>query len=158
MKKNVLLLGLLLTFFSCVRIVPTYYWRFSLEQPQPSETLSFSDDFIDISFFIEDVTEVNTGYGVGPIRDAQEIAFKIQNKTDSGIKINWDDLSMIHPDGTARRVNHGRSKLIDSNMPQPSTVIPPNAKVADILVPMENIDAYGISPLFGGEDRLMLTH
>jgi uncharacterized repeat protein (TIGR01451 family)/uncharacterized repeat protein (TIGR02543 family) len=52
MKRIILLLGLSLAFFSCAA-GPASNWRFSLQQPQPSETsklssetLSSSDDFI----------------------------------------------------------------------------------------------------------------
>jgi len=157
MKKNVLLLGLLLTFFSCMTpITRAYNWRFSLEKPQPSETLSFSDDYVDITFALEGVTDVSY-YSI--VKDAKEIGFEIQNKTDRGIKINWDDISIIYPDGKASRVIHGGVKLIEKASIQAPTIVPPNARVSDILVPTENISSttYGwnTAPLFGGENRLI---
>lgn len=122
---------------------PTYNWSFSLIQPTPSETLSYSDAFIKITFGI----------------DNQIIGFEIQNKTDSGIKINWDDLSIIYPSGTFSRVICLGKKPMDKNSPQAPTVVPPNAKVQDALIPSENIyrdnlDRNGVPPLFGGDDIL----
>ena len=82
--------------------------------------------------------------------------FDIFNKTDSGIRINWDDLSMIYPDGTSSRVIHKGIKLIDRNNPQASTIIPPNASITDILIPSEKISdtsylGWGYAPLFDGD-------
>jgi len=147
MKKYIILFALFLVFCSCaLMMTPTpYNWSFSLEEPKPSGTLTYSDDFIDVVFSFG-----NT-----------QIGFDIQNKTDSGIKINWDDLSVIYPSGTSSRVIHSGIKLADRNNPQAPTVIPPNAKVSDILIPSENIyyselyNEWKYRPLFGGEDRLV---
>jgi hypothetical protein len=126
-------------------MLPTYNWRFSLEQPKPSEKLEYSDDFIDVVFTIGET----------------QIGFDIQNKTDSGIKINWDELSMIYPTGTSSRVIHSGIRLMDRNAPQAPTIIPPNAKVSDILIPSENIyylsgqyGGWNYHPLFGGDNSL----
>ena len=68
---------------------------------------------------------------------------------------------MIYPSGTSSRVIHSGIKLADRNNPQAPTVIPPNAKVSDILIPSENIyyselyNEWKYRPLFGGEDRLV---
>jgi hypothetical protein len=112
-------------------IEKTSYWvrdtetqsSWSNDATTPLETLTYSDDFIKIAFAVE----------------YREIRFDIQNKTYSGIKINWDDLSMIYSSGKASRVIHSGVRLIDRNNPQASTMIPPNAKVSDILIPSENI-------------------
>lgn len=120
---------------------PEYNWSFSLIQPTPSETLSYSDAFIKITFYMHPAF----------------IGFGIQNRTDSGIKINWDDLSMIDPSGTSSRVIRTRIKPEDKNSPQAPTVIPPNAGFQDILIPSENVyDNLELNyrPLFGGDDSL----
>ena len=138
MKKQTFLLCLLLFLFSCVT-VPVYRLDFTLQEPTQSDTLSYSDDSIDVQFQV-----LNT-----------QIAFDIQNKTNSGIKINWDELSFVSPEGTSSRVIHSGIKLIDRNAPQAPTVIPPNAKIHDILIPSENI-FYSDSKFDGGwkETRL----
>jgi len=100
-----------------------YDWAFSLLGPNPSKGLVYSDNFVIVGFMIEK-TKIN---------------FIIENKTDSGIKINWDEFSMIYPSGTSSRVIHNGIKVVDRNSPQALTTIPPNAKVSDILIPSENI-------------------
>lgn len=128
MKKFIFLFVLLLAFFSCAGWRPpsdmTYNWRFSLQEPAQSDTLTFSDEFINIKFIVLE----------------KLIDFDIQNKTNEGIKINWDELSFISPDGTASRVNHSSGiRVIEKGNPQAPTVIPPNAKISDSLIPTKNI-------------------
>jgi len=134
LRKYVLISGLLLFLFACVSFptYPTYNWHFALQEPKPSEDLAFSDDFIDVLFTI----------------GGTQIGFDIRNKTDSGIKINWDDLSIIYPGGTSSRVIHSGIRLMDRNNPQAPTIIPPNARVSDVLIPSENI--YYVSGQYGG--------
>ncbi|TRZ90984.1 hypothetical protein D4R89_03580 [bacterium] len=143
MKKNILLLTLLLAFSPSLMMGQAYNWLFSLEQPVQSETLSFSDDFIAITFIMAET----------------QIGFDIQNKTNGGIKINWDDLSFIYPGGRSTRVIHSGIRLMDRNIPQATTIIPPNARVSDILIPSENINnnsgGWYTEPLFGGDNRLI---
>jgi len=170
MKKIFLffsLLVILATLFSCSRVLSVYNWRFSLEKPEPSETaklspetLSYSDDSIDITFVLGGVTEMvqDDIIGIYASKDVEQIAFDIQNKTDRGIKINWDDISIIYPDGTTSRVIHSGVKLIDKSNPQALTIVPPNARVNDILAPTDKITStsagWQTAPLFGGNDRL----
>ncbi len=87
------------------------------------ESLSFSDDLISIIFVIGD----------------KDINFEIQNKTDNGIKIIWDNISLIYKDGRASRVIHKGTRLMDRNNSQVPSMIPPKAKISDLLIPSENI-------------------
>jgi hypothetical protein len=69
------------------------------------------------------------------------------NKTDRGIKINWDEVSYISPTGEAMRVIHKGIRFIDRNTPQPPTIVPPNSRISDIIVPSEHI--YFVSGKYG---------
>jgi hypothetical protein len=84
----------------------------------------------------------------------KEIGFDIQNKTDTGIKINWDELSMIFPGGKSSRVIHSGVKLVDRNSPQAPTTSPPNAKVSDFLIPSGENGGWRHSRLFKGNNIL----
>jgi hypothetical protein len=68
-----------------------------------------------------------------------QVGFAIENKTDSGIKINWDEISFISPDGRAFRVIHSWDRLIDRNNPQAPTVIPPKSRIVEMVIPSDNI-------------------
>ena len=108
-----------------------------------SDTLIFSDEFIDIKFSVLE----------------KLIDFHIQNKTNEGIKINWDELSFISPDGTASRVNHSSGiRVIEKGNPQVPTVIPPNTKISDSLIPTKNIYYsydWNAKDLFPGENKII---
>jgi len=125
--------------------MPGYKWDFSLVQPTQSKALSYSDNSIDVSFIISET----------------RITFSIQNKTDSGIKINWDDLSFVSPTGRASKIIHSGVKLIDRNSAQAPTTIPPKSRISDIVVPAENIQYVNNTwqeGLLFAEDSLSLSY
>ena len=95
----------------------------SLQQPEESRMLAYSDEFIDVNFQIK----------------TKCIAFDMRNKTQTGIKINWDELSYISPAGKSLRIIHSGIRLIDRNVPQAVTVIPPNSSFSDIVIPSKHI-------------------
>lgn len=143
MLKRFLALAAMGTLCACYVTVPAYKWNFAMLAPAPSDKLVFSDEFMDIVFSFGD----------------KQISFEIQNKTASGIKLNWDEFSIIYPNGNMSRVVHSGVRLMDRNSPQAPTVIPPGAKISDFLTPSENIHFdYGewwYSLLFPGKDELL---
>jgi len=116
---------------SCIPMV-YYKWDISLQQPRPSDTLMYSDEFIEIIFTV----------------GKTQIGFDMSNKTDRGIKINWDELSYISPTGRSMRVIHSGVRLIDRNAPQSPTIVPPTSRISDIIIPSEHI--YYVSGKYGG--------
>lgn len=144
MKKIFLLVifSLFSTYFILSQIL---YVGFSLEAPVKSDTLSYSDDFINIQFQIYE----------------DKIVFDIQNKTNSIIKINWDEISFVSINGQAFRVVHSGVLYINPNAPQTPTIIPPDSKLHDILIPSENIyfDSsnfeWKLKPLFPFSSQIM---
>jgi hypothetical protein len=124
---------------SCIPMA-YYKWDISLQQPMLSDILAYSDEFIDILFMVEKT----------------QIAFDMQNKTDKGIKINWDELSYISPTGKSMRFIHSGIRLIDRNAPQAPTIVPPNSRISDILIPSEHI--YYVSGEYGGWHELDLFY
>jgi hypothetical protein len=102
----------------------------------------YSDEFIEIIFTVKKT----------------RIEFDMSNKTDRGIKINWDELSYISPTGRSMRVIHSGVRLIDRNAPQSPTIVPPNSRISDIIIPSEHIyydDYWGWCErnLFYGADK-----
>jgi len=143
MKKYAFLLACLLPFFSCATV---YKIEYALLQPSPSDDLSFKDDLIDIQFAFAETY----------------VGFALQNKTDSGIKIHWNDLSIVFPSGKTSRIFHNGVKFINRKKPQAATVVPSNTKVSDILIPVEDVYSYSVRWLevggrsfFGGENKLV---
>jgi len=113
--------------------VPGYTWDFSFVSPKPSKALTYSDNSLEVLFIVNE----------------KQIDFRIQNKTDSGIKINWDEISIISTGGRASKIIHSGIRLVDRNNPQAPTFVPPQANITDILVPSENI-RYGMSSWITG--------
>lgn len=90
---------------------------FSLTQPSPSHALSYEDASIAINFTIAN----------------EEVDFTLSNKTQEPQSINWDEVSFIDLNGTAHRVLHQGVKFVDRDKPQSPTVIPPGAKINDLV-------------------------
>jgi len=107
----------------CPECIPFIKWKFLLKQPIQANGLLYTDNYIDISFVVT----------------KNQINYEILNKTDSGIKINWDDLSFVSPAGRASRIIHSGVRLIDRNNSQAPTTIPPESRISDVAIPSENI-------------------
>lgn len=93
---------------------------------------SYEDDYIATTWYVGH-TEFN---------------FTLKNKTNHSLKINWDDISYVDIYGNVGRVMHSGVKYTDRNSSQPSTTIPKNAKISDILLPTDNV--YFLSGQYGG--------
>jgi hypothetical protein len=109
------------TFLGCAS--NRYTYKIKLEQPYSSDKLLFENDTMSVSFEFE----------------PKFISFKIFNKSEEGIRINWDELSMSI-NGKAQRVVHketGTTKITDL---QPPTTIPPKTILEDALLPTDKIN------------------
>lgn len=96
---------------------------FSLTEPSASKSLSYEDASIAISFAVAN----------------EELDFTLRNKTQEPQSINWDEVSFIDLSGTAHRVLHQGVKLVDRDKPQSPSVIPPGAKINDLVEPSDAV-------------------
>lgn len=92
----------------------------------------YEDDFIDIVWYVS----------------LKQFNFKLTNKSNHTIKINWDDISFVDYDGKVGRVMHAGVKYADRNSSQPASTVPKGANIEDILLPTENV--YYVSGQYGG--------
>lgn len=92
----------------------------------------YEDDYIEVIWYVS----------------AKQFNFDLKNKSGHTIKINWDDISYVDVTGKAGRVMHAGVKYAEKNSSQPSTTIPKNATISDVLIPTDNI--YYISGTYGG--------
>ncbi|MCB0272644.1 MAG: hypothetical protein KDD46_06500 [Bdellovibrionales bacterium] len=67
-----------------------------------------------------------------------EFAFTLTNKTNSSIQIIWDKCVIVDEDGQSHRIMHRGVKIIDRNESQPITVVAPQGKVSDFVVPTDH--------------------
>ena len=99
-------------------------YRLALTKPMPSEALAFSDTAVSVVFSQED-----TGLG-----------FRLENNTDSPVKIDWNTVAFVSPSGSSQGVIHNGVRLADRGALKAPTVVPPHANVEDQIVPVGNVE------------------
>ena len=106
---------------------------FVLTQPAASKTLAYEDDAISIVFAVTN----------------EHLEFTLANKTKEPQSINWDEVSYVDLSGTAHRVLHKGVKLADRDKPQSPTVIPPGAKIENLIEPSDSVQWSSITNELG---------
>jgi hypothetical protein len=96
-------------------------YRISMVKPTTSDITSFQDSFISVVFAIS----------------KKQIDFALQNRTPEPIKIDWNQVSYVDVTGKSHRVVHEGVRLIDKDRPQAPTIVPPTARVEDIILPSD---------------------
>jgi hypothetical protein len=124
--KLYLLLLCSLCFFSCAQY--RYFYKINLDAPVQSSSLTYGNDTFSIVF---DFT-------------TKGLSFELFNRSNEGIKINWDEVS-ISENGVAKRVIHKETGMTKINDLQPPTTIPPQSSLKDFLVPSDNVKFYSSS-------------
>lgn len=95
-----------------------------LSEDEDISKYRYEDDYISITWFV--------------LRSQFE--FKLENKSNHSIKINWDDVSYVDINGKVGRVMHAGIKYSEKNNSQPPITIPKGASIEDILVPTDNVE------------------
>jgi len=98
-------------------------YEFSMLSPIESSSLSYSDSTLSIAFIVS----------------KSEIAFRLENKSDQSITIDWNSTSYVDTKGSTRRVIHKGVRYSQRDQPMASTTIPPNANTEDIIHPTNRI-------------------
>lgn len=107
-------------------------YNVSLKQSSQKNLPIFEDDNINITW----------------IFDKKQLGFVLKNKTNSPIKIDWNQVSYIDVNSSAQKVIHSGVKYVNRNEYMSSTLVPPTAKIEDIIYPSDNISY--ISGKYGG--------
>ncbi len=147
-KKNfiILVVGLLLL-NGCAGSVVN--WGIKMQSPVPAETTAYSDEDIEIMFLVDD----------------KSISFDLKNKTQNGIKLNYDEMSYLSPGGVSLRVVSSNIRFSDRFAPQAAVVVPPGLSISETIIPAQNIsfrtnsmDYYGwdVGPLFPNDAETYL--
>ena len=121
-KKHFIALavGLMLLTGCAVSVVD---WGIKMQSPVPAETAAYSDEDIDINFMVDD----------------KSINFDLKNKTQNGIKLNYDEISYISPGGASLRVVSSNIRFSDRFAPQAPVVVPPGLLISETIIPAQNI-------------------
>ncbi|MHA6697325.1 hypothetical protein [Chryseobacterium sp. A321] len=141
--KKLFLLFILISVFSFAQkkekpIRGNYtYHLLEVENPFKNGTVnkdldSFSDSLIVITF----------------IPSSTQIGFKLENKTDKNIKIDWNQVLIIDIDGGSKKVFHSGVRYIERDKEQAPTIIYKGTNITDLITPIQN--AYYASGRYGG--------
>jgi hypothetical protein len=102
-------------------------------KPAPAEfgttDLHFADRNIDIAFAIS----------------KSEVGFVLKNLSQEPLELNWNQVAYVDVGGKSHRVMHTGVKYIERDQPFAPTIIPPSAKIDDIVLPTDYV-------FFGGGD------
>lgn len=98
-------------------------YAFRLINPASSASTDFEDDLLRISFVL----------------NRNQFGFTLFNKTDEPIRFDWDKLAYVDANGESHRVIHAGIRYIERDRPQAPTIVPPNAKVSDLIFPVDYI-------------------
>lgn len=114
-----IILGVLIA--SC-HAAKQYTYHLAMERPAASETLSYEDDTMSVVFSFQ----------------SKFIGLDIYNKSDDGIKINWDEVSMSI-NGMAQRTLHKETSAYNITEIQAPTTIPPHTRLKDEIFPADKV-------------------
>ena len=106
-----------------------YVYDVRMTHPIESRELFYENDTFSIEFHLE----------------PKDMHVYLSNKTDEGIRINWDDVSMSLF-GNANRIVHKETSYAGLTFVQPSTTIPPHSKLSDYLIPTRKVRFYEVRP------------
>ena len=74
--------------------------------------------------------------------------FTLVNKTAQSIKINWDEIAYVFPNGITDRMIHKGISYDNLATPQVASSIPRKATYEDYLIPISNMSPSGYSNIF----------
>ena len=93
-------------------------------------TNNYQDKFIDITWFY----------------NRNSLDFKLYNKTDYPIKIDWNEVSYIDYDSLTKKIVHKDVNLVDMSKFMPCSMIPRKSYIEESIVPTNKI---GFVPDYG---------
>jgi hypothetical protein len=97
-------------------------------KPVVSIDRSYQDAFIKIDFIV-----------------LSQVGFKLKNKTNAPIEVDWSRASFVDFEGEAQRVTHEGMRYIERDKPPAPSVIPPEAQLTDTVIPVNKIEYYSDS-------------
>lgn len=120
--KTFFLLILISSTIVCCTPSHFYTYKTQMISPAQSDSLVYENDSLKVKFVIQD----------------KFIIFKIDNKLNEGIKINWDEVS-FSVKGFTYRVVHKETGVYKIRDAQFSTTIPPKSYLKDGIIPVDKL-------------------
>lgn len=100
--------------------------------PDDEDTLTYEDEFVRFTWDFPD-------------EQMAVIGFRLENKTDSQIKILWNEASYVDPSGTTQEIFHQGMNSFEAETVMQPTVVPSKAKTETAILPRQHVraTAYG---------------
>jgi hypothetical protein len=137
-KKILLILILAITFIGC-SVSGLYILNLSeVERPESAKERYGEQKIINFDGGVSYVYEDEL-IKIAWFPSSTQFGFVLENKSDYSIKVIWDDAAYVNTKGSSGRIIHSGIKYNERNNLQPSTVIPKNTYLDDIIIPTENI-------------------
>jgi hypothetical protein len=123
--------------------VSVYRYRnvYTLVEPVVSSDKTFSDDVIDINFFL----------------DEKKVRFTARNKSSESVTMDWGKASFVNFDGVKHSVSNSRYVFTSGKEDPEPMVINPGVTVTDFVAPVKNVEkleewTWYVYPLFNLKD------
>ena len=142
LKKILLLIPMILILNSCGTLYTTTneVKLKEVEKPQnskerygESKIISFEEEGNSKYSFEDDLIKIIW------LCTSKSFNFKLENKSDSTIKILWDEASYIDENSSSNKIMHSGIKYIDAGKSQPPTIIIKGANLEDIIIPTNKV-------------------
>jgi hypothetical protein len=65
--------------------------------------------------------------------------FKLYNRSNDPIKLPWDEVTFIQPNGETGRTMHNGVRYIKRNESQPASIIPSKSTLNDFIIPTDKV-------------------
>ncbi len=69
----------------------------------------------------------------------QQLQFELQNNTDHSVRVIWDEAAYVDGSGASHGVMHAGVRYVDRRAPQLPTVVARRSRVAEVMLPSDNI-------------------
>ena len=114
-----------------VDIVPddrTYRYIFTMTKPAASDIGIYEDANIKAEFALS----------------KSRFGFALSNKTDGPIRVDWNQIAYVDPLGDSHKVIHEGVRYMTRNETLPPSVVPPGARISDVIVPSDLVSLRSI--------------
>lgn len=141
--RMALAMAVVAMFVSSCADVSVYRYRnvYTMVEPTVSSDKTFSDDVIEMSFFV----------------DEKKIHFTARNKTADPVTLDWGKASFVNVDGVKHSVANARAIFTAGKDDPEPVIIPPGASMSDYVAPVKNVEkleewTWYVYPLFNLKD------
>jgi len=99
-------------------------YRFTMVKPVESESLAYDDDTLSVVFVVS----------------RKGINFTLKNKSNSPLKVDWNQWSYVDVESKSHKVFHRGVAYKDKEASLPPSTVPPTAALEDLIVPTDYVE------------------